>query len=383
MKFIPYAHQFIDKADIKQVIRVLKSDYLTQGPEVRNFEQALCKYTGAKYAVAVSSGTAALHLAVLSLNIKQGNEILTSPITFSASANCALYVGARPLFIDIDDKTYHLDIDKLEDYLKMPSKRRLVKVVIPIHFMGTVIDTVRIHKICARYGIKIIEDAAHALGAKYKYKDSWLPVGCCKHSDIAIFSFHPIKHITTGEGGMILTNDKNIYERALRLRHHGIVKNKKRPFLGYDIAQIGFNYRITDFQSALGISQLKKINRVVKERRGMVKTYNDHFSQLEEIRLPYERPDAYASYHLYVIRAQANKRNRLSDYLRNNAILTQINYVPVHLLSYYRKRFGFKQGDFPVAERYFSECLSLPLYFGLSKKEQKYVIKKVCRFFEK
>lgn len=386
---IPYSHQYIDNNDIKEVVKVLKSDWLTQGPKIREFEKNLCRYTGAKYAVAVSSGTSALHLSMLALDIKRGDEIITSPITFSASANCALYVNARPLFIDIDDKTYHLDIDKLKNFLKVPSQRRRVKAIIPIHFMGTVADIIEIKRICDRYGIKIVEDAAHALGAKYRVKgqgsrgkderDRWIKIGSCRNSDITIFSFHPIKHITTGEGGAILTNDRKIYNLALNFRHHGIVR-PKNSFWSYDIPSIGFNYRITDFQCALGLSQLKKLDRMVKIRRDLVETYNNRLSEIGGIRLPYEREGTYASYHLYVIRVPEDKRDRLYRYLKKHCIYTQVNYIPVHLFSYYRNVFRYKWGDFPITERYFKECLSLPLYVGLSKLDQSKVIKDIKEF---
>jgi len=383
MKYIPYGHQQIDSADIREVVKVLKSDWLTQGPKIKQFEDALCRYSGARYAVAVSSGTAALHLAMIALGIGKGDETITSPITFSASANCAVYVGATPRFVDIDDTTYHLDIAKLKDFLKIPSQRRRIKAIVPVHFMGTVIDVPEIKKICDKYGINIVEDAAHALGAEYKYGKKWLKVGSCRHSDITIFSFHPIKHITTGEGGAILTNKKDIYEAALRFRHHGICRIKNKPKWLYDIPKPGFNYRITDFQCALGISQMKKLNKMVKVRRQLVGSYNDVFSLVEEIRLPYEARDTKASYHLYVIRIPAARRNRLYDYLRGKGILTQVNYIPIHLLSYYQKKFGYKRGDFPVSEKYFKECLSLPLYVGLSKSGQAKIVSNIKRFFQR
>lgn len=382
MKYTPYSRQTIDKKDIEAVLGVLKSDWITQGPKIKEFEDALCKYAGVKYAVVVSSGTAALHLSMLAMDLSKGDRAITSPITFSASANCILYTGAAPQFIDINDKTYHLDIEKLKTFFKKISQRKKVKVIIPVHFMGTVIDIEEIKKYCDRYGIRIVEDAAHALGARYKSKDEWLRVGSCKHSDIAIFSFHPIKHITTGEGGAILTNNRKIYERALRLRHHGIIKNKKDKFWSYDIPEIGFNYRITDFQSALGISQLKKLDRIVKIKKSLVDNYNAHFSSLKRIKLPYSRPGTSPAYHLYVVRVKKNKRNALCSYLRKNNILTQVNYIPVHLLSYYRNKFGYKVGDFPVAERYYDECLSLPLYAGLSRNQQMRVIDSVRGFLE-
>lgn len=383
MKWIAYSRQYIDSSDIKEVVKALKSDWLTQGPKVKEFEEALCAYTGAKYAVVVSSGTAALHISMIALGVTKGDKVITSPITFSASANCVLYVGARPQFVDIDDRTYHLDIERLKEFLKVPSQRKAVKVVIPVHFMGTVVDVPELKKICDKYGIKIVEDAAHALGAKYRYKNKWVMTGSCGYSDITIFSFHPIKHITTGEGGGILTNNRNIYEQALRLRHHGIVKDKGKQGWFYDIPQIGFNYRITDFQCALGLSQLKKLDNMVEKRRRIVAEYNQHFLKFNEVKLPFERPGTYASYHLYVIRTAKEKRDKLYRYLRENNIFTQVNYMPVHLFSYYRRELGCKQGDFPAAETYSQECLSLPLYAGLSKDDQLKVVNKVISFFKR
>jgi UDP-4-amino-4,6-dideoxy-N-acetyl-beta-L-altrosamine transaminase len=393
MKKIPYAHQEIDARDVEKVVGALRSDWLTQGPAVRNFEKALCRQTGARYAVAVANGTAALHLVMMAIEVGQGDRIITSPITFSASANCALYVGAKPGFVDIDDKTYHMDPRKLENLLRKPSGRRNVKAVIPVHFMGTVADIVKIKKMCDKYGIKVIEDAAHALGAKYKCRGKWIKVGSCAHSDAAIMSFHPIKHITTAEGGAILTNDKEIYERISRFRHHGIMKSRpkaSRPLRKfadqgwfYDIPEPGFNYRISDIQCALGSSQLKKLDKFVKKRRQLVRSYNEAYSDVKEIRIPREEKNSYGSYHLYVIRVPAPDRDRLYSYLKNNGILTQVNYIPVHMFSYYQKELGYRQGDFPVSEKYFEECLSLPLYTSLTEKGQASVIRGVRRFFGK
>ena len=392
MKYISYSHQCIKEDDIKEVIKVLKSDFITQGPKVKEFEDCLCDYVGAKYAVAVSSGTAALHLAMLSLNVGKNDYIITSPITFSATANCALYVGAAPLFVDIDPKSYHMDINKLADLLRSQSNKKKIKVVIPVHFMGTIAEIEAIKRICDKYNIKIVEDAAHALGSQYKAYSkksglsAWFKVGGCNHSDISIFSFHPIKNITTGEGGAILTNNKKIYEKCLRLRHHGIVKNKTKKATKlnwfYDIPEIGYNYRITDFQCALGISQLKKIEYFIKKKRQLVDNYNQGFSKIKGIQLPFERKDTYTAYHLYVIRVPQYLRNKLHLFLKQKNIMTQINYIPVHLLSFYRKRLGYKKGDFPEAEKYYRECLSLPLYPDLTYSQQLKIIELVKNFLD-
>ena len=381
MKIIPYGHQWVDQKDIQAVVKALKSDWLTQGPMVKKFEEALCAYSGAKYAVAVSSATAALHLTMIALNLKKDDELITSPITFAASANCAIYVGATPRFIDIDDKTYHLDIGKLKEFLSNPLRRKKIKVIVLVHFMGTLEDVCEIKKICDAYGIKLVEDAAHALGAKYQQQGRWFKVGQCQHSDATILSFHPIKQMTTGEGGAVLTNDQKIYETILRLRHHGIVKDQSKLLWFYDIPEVGFNYRLTDVQCALGLSQLKKLDTMVRRRRSLVTTYHKLFASLKEITTPEQRRKTYASYHLYVIRVRNGQRDRLYDYLRKDGILTQVNYLPVHLFSYYRNVLGTKEGDFPVAEQYAKECLSLPLFYGLTDLQQNRVIHRVKEFF--
>lgn len=384
MKNIPYARQSINDSDARAVAIALKSGWLTQGPCVREFEEMLCSYTGAKYAAALSSGTAALHLSMLALDIGKGDEVVTSPITFSASANCAIYAGARPVFVDIDDLTYQLDTGKLQDLLSSRSAGKSIKSVIPVHFMGMPGDMSSIARSCSGRGIRIVEDAAHALGASYVSRGRQVKVGASASSDAAILSFHPIKHITTGEGGAVLTNDKKTYERILRLRHHGIVRRgAKSKTWSYDIPEVGFNYRITDIQCALGISQLKRAEAFLKMRRAVAAGYDDGLAGIDEVRLPYERPGTKSSYHLYVIRVPEDKRNELYNYLRRNGVLTQVNYLPVHLFSYYRKKFGFRNGDFPVAEKYSRECLSLPMYADLGATDQRKVIDKIRKFFRK
>lgn len=392
VKTIPYGRQTIDDQDIKSVVSALRSDWITQGPKVKEFEEALCEYTGAAFAVAVSSGTAALHLSMLALGIGSGDCLFTSPITFAASANCALYVGAHPYFVDIDNKTSHIDINKIEAQIKIHVQSGRDIVLVPVHFMGTVVDMIRIHEIRQKYNIRIVEDAAHALGASYQVSpDRWDRVGSCYHSDMVIFSFHPIKHITTGEGGAILTNNPDLYEALVQLRHHGIAK-KVQPFSTilretqgnlwwYDIPKVAYNYRITDLQCALGLSQLEKLTGMVSRRRDLANAYNKAFTPHEDITIPFERPGTSVSYHLYIIRVPEGRRNALYSFLRQREINTQVNYIPIHLFSHYQRELGYRDGDFPVAEQFFKECLSLPMFPDLTDEEQSHVIDSVLEFF--
>jgi len=377
---IPYGHQNINQQDIQAVIKALRSDWLTQGPTVERFEQALCRYTGAKYAVAVSSGTAALHLAISALKLPAGSGVVSSPITFSATLNSALYCGLKPFMVDMDDATYQMDCDELEKMLTQKKYAGKIRAVIVVHFMGALVDVVRVARICRKHKISVIEDAAHAIGASYQTQRKWVKVGGCRYSKMTIFSFHPIKNMTTGEGGAVLTNDAKLYETVKRLRHHGIVKSGKGPAWAYDIPELGYNYRITDLQCALGLSQLKRLNAMIKERGRLVSCYDRLFADVESVRIPPREKGQRPAYHIYVIRVAARKRNALYDFLRRAGIMTQVNYIPVHLLSLYRKQ-GWKKGDYPRAEKYASECLSLPLFCGLKKTQQKKIVDTIKRFF--
>lgn len=376
-EFINYGKQLLDKSDKDAVLKVLSSDFLTQGPEVLRFEKALLEKTGAKYAVAVSSGTAALHLAVLALEIESGAEGITAPITFVASANCLLYGALAVKFADIEELTCNIDPKEIE---KQITKR--TKLIIPVHFRGLACDMKAIGKIAKKNNLHIIEDASHAIGSNYADGSR---VGNCKYSDMTVFSFHPVKTITTGEGGAITTNSKSLYDKLLLLRTHGITKDSKKlsknegPWY-YEMQKLGFNYRLTDIQSALGTSQLKKLNRFKARRSVIVKKYNDAFADLEHVTLLREPKGLSSCFHLYVVKidfkALGKSRKEVMENLFKEGIGTQVHYIPVHFLPFYQK-LGFKRGDFPVSEEYYQKALSLPLYPKMTDKEVTYVIKKV------
>ncbi len=389
--FISYGKQWIDETDVQIVLKVLESDFLTQGPKVKEFEDAVASYVGAKYAVAVANGTAALHLAYLAAGIKNGDEVITTPITFLASSNAALYCDAEPIFSDIDSSTINISPEEVS---KKVTKR--TKLIVPVHFGGNPCDMVQLNKIGSKYNLAIIEDACHALGAKYKVGNKWIMIGSCAHSDMTVFSFHPVKHITTGEGGMITTNNKRYYEKLLTLRNHGMTrnprmfKNKKMAFTKgkenlwyYEMQDLGFNYRITDLQCALGISQLKKINSFIKRRREVVSLYNSEFKNICDIRIPLEKKGFFSSYHLYVLRINFKRfgmaRNDLMNKLKKMNIGTQVHYIPVYLQPYYKEKFNYKYGDYPIAEDYYSQTLSLPLYPKMTASDAGYVISAVKR----
>lgn len=374
-KYINYGKQWIDTSDIKEVVSTLKSDYITQGPKIKEFEDALCKYSGAKYAVCVSSGTAALHIACLAAKIKKNDEVITSPITFVASANCILYCAANPVFADVQEDTINIDPDQIRE--KITKK---TKAIIPVHFAGHPCDLEEIYRIAKKHNLIIIEDAAHALGAEYRS----LKIGSCKYSDMAIFSFHPAKHITTGEGGAVLTNKKYLYEKLLILRSHGIIRKDwkgefaKHRLLGswyYEMQELGFNYRITDFQCALGINQLKRVDKFLKRRREIANIYNKELCKIDEIILPEEKPHIKSSWHIYYVRLKnAAKRKNIFNKLRKAGIRVQVHYIPVHLQPYYRKNFRYKEGTYPKAEDYYKRTITLPLYPKMANLEIKYVV---------
>jgi len=375
---IPYGKQTIDEEDIKEVLDTLRSEFLTTGPKIAEFEQKVCDFVGCKYAVAVSSGTAALHLACLASGLKKDEELITTPITFAASANCALYCNAKPVFVDINEQGL-IDEDKVEE--KITKK---TKIIIPVHYTGLPCDLEKIKKITDKYNLVLIEDACHALGAKYK--DS--KIGDCKYSDMTIFSFHPVKHITTGEGGMITTNSKEVYEKLKSLRNHGIINNSEK-FINknsepghYEMQFLGYNYRITDFQCALGISQLNKINEFINKRRQIAEKYDKAFENNENIEIIKENQNQFNSYHLYVIKLKDKEtRLKLFNFLKKQDILCQVHYIPVYLHPYYQK-LGYQKGICSIAEEFYKKVISLPMYSQLTESEQDYVIEKINEFFQ-
>jgi len=372
MRLIPYSHQWIDNKDINSVIKVLRSDWITQGPTVKAFEIAISKYTGAKYAVAVSNGTAALHIACLAVGIEKGDEVITSPITFLASANCVIYCGGKPIFADVQEDTGNI---KSEEINAKITKR--TKMLIPVHYAGHPCDMEKIQQIAKRNKLFIIEDSAHALGAKYKGSK----IGSCKYSDMTILSFHPVKHITAGEGGMVLTNRRDLYKKLLILRNHGITKEKYVNVPDgdwyYEMQLLGYNYRITDIQSALGISQLKRLAEFVRRRREIVQIYNREFKNSPYFNTPVEKTYAYSSYHLCPIRLKEQfmaSKKEIFTKLREKGIGAQVHYIPVYLQPYYRK-LGYKKGSCPQAEKFYRSEISIPVYPSMKNSDVNYVIK--------
>ncbi len=377
---IPYARQSISDPDIEAVLKVLRSDWLTQGPSVEHFEKAVAQYCGARYAVAVNSGTSALHIACLAAGLGPGDTLWTSPNTFVASANCALYCGARVDFVDIDPRTLNLSLLALEEKLtRAKVDGNLPKVVIPVHFAGQSCDMAGISELAVRFGFTVIEDASHAMGGRYRGS----PVGTCAFSEMTVFSFHPVKIITTGEGGMILTNSEDLCRRLVRFRSHGITRDpgllegeSDGPWY-YQQIGIGFNYRMTDIQAALGRSQLLRIDEFVERRHLLADRYRKSLNNLP-VNFPRQDPDCYSAYHLYVIRLELEKvgktRRRVFEEMRKAGIHVHVHYIPVHTQPYYRA-LGFRAGNFPEAERYYEEALTLPLYSALTDEAQDKVIR--------
>lgn len=385
MKAIPYGHQHITDEDIQAVIETLKSDYLTQGPKIIEFEQAFARYVGAKYAVAVSNATAGLHLAATALQVRSGDKVIVTPITFAASANCIRYCNGMVVFCDIDPDTYLMDIKKLRRLLET-NPPGTFKGIVPVDFAGYPHQMEEFRQLADEYGLWILEDACHAPGGYFIDSNGEKQFcGNGKFADVTVFSFHPVKHIATGEGGMVTTNDKELFDRLSLLRTHGITKNpaclhENHGEWYYEMQELGYNYRLTDFQAALGLSQLKRADEGLKRRQKIAVRYNEAFKRIADIQTPYASPDVFHAYHLYII--QVPDRLDLYNYLHENGIYAQVHYIPLHLMPYYREQ-GNKPGDLPVAEKYYSRCLSLPMFPTLTDEEQEYVIKKIEYYFNK
>ncbi len=379
--FLPYGHQYIDEEDIKAVEEVLKSDWITQGPKVIEFEERIAETVNAKYAVAFNSGTSALHAACFAAGINKGDEVITSPITFVASANCILYMGGIPIFADIKLDTYNIDPAEIEKKISENTK-----AIIPVDFAGHPADLDEIFTIAKKHNLIVIEDAAHALGVIYKGNK----IG--NLSDMTIFSFHPVKHITTGEGGMVVTNNKEFYEKLKLFVTHGITKDKDKllnyegPWY-YEMQELGYNYRITDFQCAHGISQLNKLDKFIKRRREIVEKYNDKLRNIEEIILPIEKPDIKSSWHIFPIRLQLDKlkesRREIFEALIAENIGVNVHYIPVYYHPYYQK-LGYKKGLCPNAEKYYEAAITLPIFPAMSNEDLEDVVnavKKVINYY--
>ena len=385
MKAIPYGHQHITDEDIQAVIETLKSDYLTQGPKIIEFEQAFARYVGAKYAVAVSNATPGFHLAAKDLQVRSGDKVIVTPITFAASANCIRYCNGMVVFCDIDPDTYLMDIKKLRRLLET-NPPSTFKGIVPVDFAGYPHQMEEFRQLADEYGLWILEDACHAPGGYFIDSNGEKQFcGNGKFADVTVFSFHPVKHIATGEGGMVTTNDKELFDRLSLLRTHGITKNpaclhENHGGWYYEMQELGYNYRLTDFQAALGLSQLKRADEGLKRRQKIAVRYNEAFKRIADIQTPYASPDVFHAYHLYII--QVPDRLDLYNYLHENGIYAQVHYIPLHLMPYYREQ-GNKPGDLPVAEKYYSRCLSLPMFPTLTDEEQEYVIKKIEYYFNK
>lgn len=382
MQTIPYGRQDITQADIDAVVAVLQSDFLTQGPMVPKFEQAVATHCGVAHALAVNSATSALHIACLALGLGAGDWLWTSPITFVASANCGLYCGAQIDFVDIDVRTYNMCPEALARKLEVAEQQgRLPKVVVPVHLCGQPCDMQAIHALAQRYGFKIIEDASHAIGGKYQGE----PIGNCRYSDITVFSFHPVKIITTAEGGMALTNSGALANKMALLRSHGITRDPAQmthepdgPWY-YQQIDLGFNYRMTELQAALGVSQLTRLDAYVARRHELANRYDELLNNLP-VTTPWQHPDSYSGLHLYPIRLQLDRIKsshlQVFEALRLQGIGVNLHYIPVHIQPYYQ-RMGFKLGDFPQSERYYAESISLPLFPTMTDSDQKKVVQAV------
>ena len=379
-----YGRHWIDQNDIDSVVSILKGDFLTQGPVVEQFEDEICKQTEAKFCIAVANGTAALQLAVMALDIEEGKEGITSPITFVASSNAMIYSNLKPNFADIDAEDYTIDPEEIKKCITINTE-----LIIPVHFAGQPAKMKEIKEIADENSCYIIEDAAHAIGSIY---EDGTPVGNCKYSDMTIFSFHPVKTITSAEGGAILTNNEELYNKLCLLRSHGITKKPGKlgqnpgPWY-YEMQQLGYNYRLSGLHGALGLSQLKKLPMFKQRRREIITTYNQSFDNTNWIIIPHERESLDSCFHLYVIQIDFIKINKtrktVMELLRSNEIGTQVHYIPVHLQPYYKDNFGYQKGDYPIAEKYYDNCLSLPLYASLTVEQQGFIAETIKGLYGK
>jgi len=380
-KINPYGRQDITNSDIEAVIEVLQGEFLTQGPKIAELEAAFANYVGSKYAVAISNGTAALHLCAMALGVKEGTRVITTPITFAASANCVRYCGGEVWFVDIDPQTFTICLQKTRALLESKPKG-FFSGIIPVDFAGLPVNLEEFRLLADEFGCWIIEDACHAPGGSFT--NSKGDIVLCEsgiYADLAIFSFHPVKHIAAGEGGMITTNNENLYKHLLRLRTHGITREpdllvENHGGWYYEMQELGYNYRITDFQAALALSQLNRADQGLKRRQEIADRYTEAFAKAN-IELPFVQKGSQHAWHLYVIRTA--KRKALYDHLRTKNIFCQVHYIPVHTMPYY-KQFGWKKGDFPLSEAYYENCLSLPMYPALTDQQQDFVIKSIIEF---
>ena len=374
-KTIPYSRQHIDQKDIDSVVKVLKSDWITQGPTIEKFERTVAKFVGNKHAVAVSSGTAALHAACFAAGIEPEDEVLVPTLTFAASANCVLYLRAKPVLVDINYETGNIDLNEIRKKITQKTK-----AIIAVDFAGHPADWDKLKKLARKYNLILIDDAAHALGSQYRGK----MIGSI--ADLTCFSFHPVKTITTGEGGMVITNNKNYYRRLLRFRHHGIIKKPKVGGWFYEMIDLGFNMRMTDIQAALGLSQLSKIQEFIKKRRSIVKFYNQQFAKLDYIKVPKEKDGVSCAWHIYPARFNLSKirksKKQIYDFLKNEGLGVQVHYIPVHFHPYYQKSLKYKKGAFRNAEKFYEEEISLPLFPSMTNVQIDHVIKSIKKLLK-
>mgnify|MGYP006425519017 CR=1 FL=1 len=387
-KSIPYAKHDISSRDIAAVHETLGSDYITRGPRTKYFEEALAAYCGSQYAVVVNSGTAALHLAYRVLGVQPGDVVLSTPITFVATMNAALYCGAEPQFVDIEHNYFTLDTHKLKNYLKACETDKLPKVITGVSFSGQPYDMQGVWELAKSYDINVIADQSHAIGSSWYDLDGNVQyAGNCTYADLEVFSFQATKHITTGEGGAILTDNKKLYNQLLKLRNHGFAKkqenldsNTSKPSWYRGMEELGYNYMMTEFQAALGLQQLHRLNDFIIQRQQHAALYNAIFKHHQDIKIPDERPNVQHTRHLYII--EVPNRNKLFNYLQKKNIGSQVHYTPIHLQPYYRKNFQLGEGDFPVSEKYYERALSLPLHTSLTHEELEYVAEEVIKCVE-